>query len=312
MRKEHVRRHKFSISTGTAVKGWVAFCSVIPALVALLMICIMPAMLNVALSLTDYNGDINNLHFIGLSNYKDFFGMFGEDVWNAIVNTIKYMLMTILPIQVVAIVSALLINSNIKLKNIFRAIYFLPSILGITVVCTTWGIMYDPIDGPLVTLFNSLHKVFPFIRENYPFLGSEKTAMTCVAIVTVWTSFGFSMAIYLAGLAGISSDYYEAAKLEGAGVFAVFFKITLPLLWPSVTICLFLALQGTIGMSDYIILLTGGGRNTTTIGFYMYSIVMNNTVSHGQAAAVSMCFFVFTSAVMLAFTKLLNRKEVEL
>ena len=300
------------LDTSSCVRGYNGLISLIPAFVVLLMISIAPAVLNIVLSLTNYNGDISNFEFIGLGNYRDFFGAFGLDVFDAIVNTLYYMLLTVLPVQVVALAAALLVNAKIRGKSLFRAIYFLPSILGITVVCTTWGIMFDPLDGPLAKLLERLHAVLPFIKGNSAFLGSSDTAMLCVALVTVWASFGFSMAIYLAGLVGISNDYYEVAQLEGAGALRILFKITLPLLWPAVTICLFLAMSGTIGMSDYIILLTGGGRNTTTIGFYMYNIVMNNTVSHGQAAAVSMCFLVFTTAVMLTFTRLVRRREVDL
>jgi len=300
------------LNTSCSVNGINGLIALIPATIALLLVCILPAMLTVVLSFTDYNGDINDFSFIGFANYGDFFKLFGKDVLDAILNTLFYMLLTILPVQIFALITALLVNANIKGKGLFRAIFFLPSILGTTVVCTTWGIMFDPLDGPLAKLLEGLNKIFPFIKASSAFLGSSESAMICVAIVAVWASFGFSMAIYLAGLVGISNDYYEVAKLEGANGWTVFFKITLPLLWPSVTICLFLAMQGTIGMSDYIILLTGGGRNTTTIGFYMYSIVMNHTASHGQAAAVSMCFFVFTSVVMLAFNKLINSKEVEM
>lgn len=300
------------LNTTCSVNGINGIIALIPAAIALILVCFMPALLTVALSLTDYNGDIGNFNFIGLENYGDFFVLFGKDVLDAIKNTFVYMLLTILPIQIFALITALLVNTKVKGKSIFRAIFFLPSILGTTVVCTLWGIMYDPLDGPLAQLLESLHNILPFIPKQSAFLGSSKTAMLCVAITSVWANFGFSMALYLSGLAGISKDYYEVADLEGANGWQVFFKITLPLLWPSVTICLFIAMQGTIGMSDYIILMTGGGRGTTTIGFYMYNIVMSHTASHGQAAAVSMCFFVFTSVVMLLFNKLINRKEVEM
>lgn len=314
MQQENKKKRSFlqGLSTSSCVKGYYGLLAVIPATVVLILISFLPALLNIVLSFTDYNGDLSNFSFVGISNYADFFLLFGGDVLDAILNTFYYMLLTILPIQVVALIAALLVNADIRFKSLFRAIFFLPSILGTTVVCTTWGIMFDPLDGPLAQVLEWLHSFLPFIPGSSAFLGSGDTAMLCVALVTVWASFGFSMAIYLAGLVGISNDYYEVAKLEGANAWTVFFRITLPLLWPSVTICLFLAMQGTIGMSDYIILLTGGGRNTTTIGFYMYNIVMSHSASHGQAAAVSMYFFVFTSVIMLLFNKLINRKEVEM
>lgn len=307
------KKKKFGLRVSAAINPVPAILCVLPALIGVFAISVFPACLNVFLSLVNYNGSFENLKFVGLSNYTSYLSAFGWDMLDALKNTGIYMLLVIIPVQIFALISATFVNmQRVKCKTIFRAIFFLPNILGISVVCTLWGIMLDPLDGPFAAMLESLHKILPFIPENSAFLGSEKTAMLCVAIVSVWASFGFSMALYLAAMTGVSKDYYEVAELEGLRGFGLFFKITLPLIWPAVTVCLFIALQGTIGMSDYVILLTGGGRGTTTIGFYLYNIVMKATVTQGQAAAVSICFSIITGIVMMLFEKFVRRREVEL
>lgn len=209
--------------------------------------------------------------------------------------------MVVLPLQVISIGTALLVNRKLKGSNFFRALYFMPSILGSVVVCSCWKLIFDPIDGPLAKYFG--------IQS--AFLGDPAWSLFCIVIIALWASFGYSMTIYLAGLQGIPKDYYEASQIDGANGWVQFFKITLPLLWPSVVICLWIAISGTLGMSDYIVLTTGGGYNTTTIGFYIFNTVVNGLVNQGQSAATAMYYFVFVTSVMLLFNYFIKRRVVE-
>ena len=117
------------------------------------------------------------------------------------------------------------------------------------------------------------------------------------------------MTIYLAGLQGIPTRYYEAATIDGAGAWARFRHITMPLLRPTIVICLWIAISGTLGMSDYIMLTTQGGHNTTTIGFYIFWTVVNNQLNKGLSAAVAMYNFLFTSTIMLLFWFFVKRRS---
>ena len=297
--------------TSSSVNPVHGMLCVLPTLIAILILVVIPALLTIALSFTDFNGDYGDMKFVWFENYGSFFSVLGKDVGNAFVNTFRYMLLMVIPLQVIALGAALLVN-NLKGSSFFRAVFFLPSVLGLSVVCTIWGIMYDPIDGFFANLLELLHPALPFIPASSAFLGNPDTSMIFIAITALWASFGYSMALYLAGLAGVSKDYYEVAALEGAGGFTTFFRITLPLIWPSVTICLWVALNGTIGMSEYIIFMTNGAHNTTTIGFYIYNMVMQNTASQGQSSAVSIYFFLFTTTVMLLFYKFIRKREVDL
>ncbi len=284
---------------------------VLPTILSIVLLGVLPALLNVVLSFTDFDGNYAGFKFVFLDNYINFFTILGTDVSKAFGTTFRYMALMILPLQVIALGAALLVNSQkIKGKGFFRAIFFLPSILGIAVVCTIWQMMYDPIDGLFAMIYEALHKVMPFFPESSAFLGNPKLSLVYISVAALWASFGYSMAIYLAGLAGIGKDYYEAASIEGAGRWALLKHITLPLLWPAVIINLWIALQGTIGMSEYIIFFTNGAYNTSTIGFYIYNMVMKRTASQGQAAAVSIYFFFFTTTVMLLFNKFVRKREV--
>ena len=303
MKKGFLRR----LDSTPAVKARNALICLLPAALSILALGVFPAALNIALSFTNYNGDFSKMAFVGITNYKNFFLMFGKDIGMAMAFTLEYMALTIIPVQIAALTTALLVNSKIRGSNFFRAVFFMPSILGISVICMTWTIILDPEDGAIIGLL----KLFGS-KAQPGLLGSVKTAMPWVGVIAVWSSFGFSMAIYLAALQGVSKDYYEAGKLDGINPWNGFWRITLPLIWPSVTICLWLALSGTIGMSDYIILLTGGGRNTKTIGFYIYDITMRGDFTRGQVAAVSIYFFIFTATIMILFNKYVRKREVEM
>ncbi len=288
-----------------AVKPWVAIVGTIPALVMIVLFGLIPAMVNVVVSFTNYNGLVETMKFVGLRNYVEFFTVIGRDVLPAFWTTIKYALITVIPLQILAIGSALLVNNRVKGRNFFRALYFMPNILGAVVVCFAWKLIFDTRWGPLIGIFRAM-------GLETAFLGDPKISLLCVSVITLWANYGFYMTIYLAGLTGISHDYYEAASLDGASGWALFCHITFPLLRPSLTICLWLAISNALGLTDVILLTTNGEYGTETIGFYIYRTVMYNSNTQGLNAAVTIYNFLFVSTIMLLFNKFIRRKEVEL
>ena len=282
-----------------------AVAATIPAIAGIVLMCLIPAVLNIVISFTDYNGVWERTAFVGLENYINFFTALREDVFDAFKNTLIYAALVVLPLQVVALGAALLVNIKSRLSNFFRAVYFMPNILGTAVICSIWSMIFDPIDGVAANIL----KIF---GAQSAFLGDEKISLVLISLIAIWSSFGYSMAIYLAGLKGVPDTYYEAAVIDGASSWQIFWKITLPLIWPAVTICLYIALQGTLGMSEYIIFLTNGAYGTRTIGFYIYNLTMTNAVNQGQTAAISIYNFAFVSTIMLLFKKYIRKQEEEL
>ena len=219
--------------------------------------------------------------------------------------TIKYCLMMVVPLQALALGAALLVNMKFRTSNFFRAIFFMPSILGSAVVCSSWKLLYDPNIGPF-------SQILGLFGKSSAFLGDSSISLFCIVIIGLWSSYGYAMTIYLAGLQGISQDYYEAASIDGAGWWTTFSRITLPLIWPAITINLWIAISGTLGMSDFIMLTTKGGYGTRTIGYYIFDTVVNNIMNKGQSAAVAIYFFLFITTIMLLFNKFIRNREVSM
>jgi len=307
MKEEKLRVKKGFLArerVNKAVNPAYAMLSVLPLMFFLTLFSLIPAVISIVVSFTDYAGVFSTMTFVGIENYVNVFTVLSGDIFPAFGKTLEYAALVILPLQFLSLGSALLVNMKFKFSSFFRALFFLPSILGTAVICSVWGMMFDPYDSIFST-------VLSWFGKTSAFLGDEKISIILIAIIALWASFGYSMAIYLAGLQGVDREYYEAAEIDGANSWQRFWKITLPLIMPSVTICIFIALQGTLGMSDYIIFLTNGAHGTTTIGFYIYRLTLNS-VNQGQVAAVSMVNFVFVSSIMLLYNKIMRAKEEQL
>lgn len=298
-----MRRSKWRFKTTPYVNPWCAFISSMFAVLVVAMFGLFPAILNLVISLTNYNGLWSSTQFVGLSNYILFLtSAGGKDMLNAFWVTIKYALMIVIPNNVIALLVAMLVNKGLFGSKFFRALFFMPSILGVVVVTSAWKLIFDPYRGPIAALLEPL-------GITSSFLGGDSTALLCVVIIALWASFGYSMVLYYAGLQSIDRTYYEAGEMDGVGPFQKLIYITLPLLKPYLVICYWIGISGALGVSDYIILTTMGGHGTTTIGFYIYNIVISNPINQGQSAAVSNYNFIFVTAIMLLYNYLTGRKE---
>lgn len=302
-----VRKIERKFNTQPGVNSLYAMLAVLPAFLAIVIFGLLPAILNVGLSFTDYRGEGFDWKFVGLTNFIDFFSLEGGKVFRSLGRTIQFSFFTVIIQQIVSIFIAVIVNGVKKRTNLFRAIYFLPSILGITVVSYVWVLMLDPISGPISQVLSNSDM-------SSAFLGDPNIVMSLIIMVTIWANFGFAMTIYLAGLQSIPSELYEAADIDGAGSFQKFKNITLPLLRPALTINFWISISGTLGMFDIIYLLTGGGPGeaSTTFSLYFFQRVTQTSVNQGQTAAMSLYFFIFVTTIMLAFNYSFRRKEVEL
>lgn len=299
---------KNNLSTTPCISPFKAISAIIPAFLAVTVFGLIPALLNVGISFTDYKGSFNiPFKFVGFDNYKDFFTLSGEEALSSFIITIKFALSTVFIQQFIAIITALLVNQKLKSSNFFRAVFFLPNILGVIVIGFMWNMMLDPYAGPAA-------KLLELFGRKSAFLGDPDIALWLVVMVTIWSCFGFAMAIYLAGLQTISQDYYEAAAIDGASKFRQAINITLPLLRPAITINFWISISGTLGMFDIMFVLTQGGPGnaTRTFSLYFFQQVQKLATNQGQVAAMSIYFFIFITVVMLSFNYFFRRKEVEL
>nr|WP_240353163.1 sugar ABC transporter permease [Cohnella algarum] len=221
-----------------------------PALICVAIAFYIPFAMTIRYSLTQWNGISKNPKFIGLDNFKQIFS--GDaNFLNASWFTIKYAVLYIVIINVLAILLALVLDMKLKTSTWLRAAFFIPYILSLVIVGFIWKFIF--MQG-----FESLGESTGWGIFNLSWLGEPGLAFISVLFVSIWQSIGFYMVIYIAGLQSIPDDLKEAATVDGAGPIRRFFNITLPLLAPSITISVFMALTNSIKVFDVILSLTGG------------------------------------------------------
>jgi oligogalacturonide transport system permease protein len=227
---------------------------------------------------------------IGLANYKELFK--DTEFLNSLVSTFKYALFTVPAALAFALLVAVILNFKIKGINFFRTAYYIPSILGGNVaISVIWKFLFSS-DG----LANQALGIFGI--DPLPWLSDPKLAMFVVSLLRIW-QFGSSMIIFLAALQNIPNELYEAASVEGAGKVTQFFKITLPLITPSLFFNLIMGMVGAFQEFNSAYLITGGGplKSTqfTSLMIYNYSFKFFRM---GYASAMSWILFI----VIMIFT----------
>jgi multiple sugar transport system permease protein len=238
----------------------------------------------------------------GLGNYEEL--LHDADFWAAMWHTAWFTILTTVPLVILPLALALLVNRVAQGQWLFRLAFFAPFVLPVSVIVLVWQWLYQPGFG----LINGYLTKLGIAEVNW--LGAEGTAMIAVAIATVWWTLGFNFVLFIAGLQEIPRDLYEAAALDGAGPWAQTRRITLPLLMPTTVLVLVLQIIASLKVFDQIYLLLQGGPNFSTrpavqyiyeAGFTQYRV--------GYASALSVVFFVLIIALSAALFAGLRRLQ---
>ena len=269
-------------------KDWIAaYIFIAPVTIGLLIFYVWPFIQNFWFSFNDVN-KFNMATFCGLDNYKKLFQE--PDLMLALKNTILYAVITV-PIGLfISLLLATLLNSKIKGKGIYRTIYFLPSITMAAAVALVWKLIFNGDYGILNTVLEF------FGVEGKRWLTDPSTALFCVMMVGIWSGAGYNMIILLAGMQGVSNSYYEAAEIDGAGPVQKFFKITIPLVSPTIFFVTITGLIGAFQVFDTLYMMIDIDKNpafnavkTTNVLFYQNAFTYGYK---GYAAAISIFMFV--------------------
>ena len=246
----------------TPLPGFIAVC-IIPTLVLSIVFIIIPALNALTMSFTNSisMAQTTKIRFIGLDNYVYLFTRdrnFHLALWNT------FRLMVVVPALNVfmgLVFAFLLTQTKLQERNLYRALFFFPSVISLTVVGVVWACLFDPRSAGVANRIVGVFGVKPI-----PWLGDENIALWCIALVLVWQAMGYYMVMHIAASDGISQDVYEAASIDGAKPSHQFFLITIPLLKDTIGITWVLSLSGTIGLS-YIIsnVMTNGGPGNATL-----------------------------------------------
>ena len=289
--------NKKKVGRITRINWFWGYFFIAPIILGILIFSIGPVLFSFFMSMTEWNG-LTSPKFIGLGNFIDIVG--DTQISREFINTLIYMIGTV-PIGLsIAIVIAVLLNSDIHGKSFFRVAFFLPVVTMPTAIATVWRLLFNSQYGVVNYLFR------PF-GLNPQWLGDPKYIMTALIIVAVWGGIGYSAIILLAGLQNIPKTYYEAANIDGASPFNQFFRITIPLLSPTIFFLLITSMIGAFKAFDLIYLFSGasvvasGGPTTEAVRTMVFGIYQKGflLLRMGYAAAEAVLLFTIILIVTL-------------
>ena len=267
---------------------------VLPTLIAFLIAFVIPFILGIVLSFCKFT-TVTNATFVGVSNYVKAFT--NQDFINALWFTVKFTIVSVISINVIAFLLALGLTKGIKGTNQFRTVFFMPNLIGGIVLGYIWQIIINGVLGHFGLTLSMSGK--------YGFWG--------LVILTNWQLIGYMMIIYIAGLQNIPSELIEAAKIDGATKIQTLFHVTIPMVMSSITICLFLTLTNSFKLFDQNLALTQGGpsKSTAMLALDIYNTFYGRMGWEGVGQAKAVIFFVIVGVLAITQLVITRRKEVE-
>ena len=267
---------------------------VLPTLIAFSFAFIIPFVMGVYLSFCKFK-TITNAQFVGLENYIKIFA--DKDFVNAFGFTLKFSVVSIVTINVFAFILALALTRKIKGTNLFRTVFFMPNLIGGIILGYIWQQM---INAVLLKYETTL-----VANPTYGFWG--------LIILMNWQMIGYMMIIYVAGLQNVPTDLIEAAEIDGATSLQTLFKVKIPMVMPSITICLFLTVSNSFKLFDQNLALTAGApsKKTAMLALDIYNTFYGRSGFEGVGQAKAVLFFIVVAGLALGQVVLTRRKEVE-
>ena len=280
------------------LKAWLLL---LPALLLLIAFTHWPTLRTFWRSVNWAKTDVAQAKFVGMEN----FALLAEDpvFWQVLQNNFWYAIGTVPTSIALAILMAIWVNGKIRCAGLLRLAYFTPTILPMITVANIWLFFYSPDIG----LFDQVLSSIGIDGPNW--LGDPDVALSSLIVMTVWKEAGFFMIFYLAALQTLSPELYQAAKLEGAGPWRTFRKITFPLLMPTTLFVLINALLNAFKLVDHIFILTKGGPNNATnlLLYYIYETAFSFLDSY-YAATLTVVMLIILAIVAFLQMALIDRK----
>ena len=279
----------------------VPYLYILPNMILFMVFMIIPVFMALYYSFMDWKG-IGGPVFTGLEKYQ---WLFTDDTfWKSLWNTAYYTLATVPFIMVLALFLAMLLNMALPLKGVFRAAIYLPAVVSTVVV----GMIFTWLFQDQVGLINYLLNLLGI--ESIQWANDPKFAMIMLVAATIWQRTGYNMVIYLAGLQGISQEYYEAAIVDGASNWQRFRYLTLPLLKTTHVFVMITCIIHSFRSFDLVYTMTKGGplNSTKTMVMYIYELAFTRS-QFGRASAAGVALF--TIMVVLTAVRFMNNKAEE-
>ena len=268
---------------------------VLPTFISFTVVFLIPFVLGIYLSFTEFT-TVESAEWVGIKNYIKAFTQ-DENFINALWFTIKFTVVSVITINIFAFILALLLTKALKGTSFFRTVFFMPNLIGGIVLGYIWNLLINAILG-----------VFGYditYDADYGFWG--------LVFLLNWQLIGYMMVIYIAGLQNIPKELNEAAMIDGASSISILKNITIPMVMPSVTICLFLTLTNSFKLFDQNLALTGGApaRETSMLALDIYNTFYGRIGWQGVGQAKAVVFFLIVAIIAFIQLKITGRKEVE-
>ena len=289
----------------TAARGGMGtyYLMLLPALALFTFFITLPGLAGMFYSVTNYVG-FGEWEFVGLNNYRVMFT--DPKILSAYVFTIGFSVVTVIVVNIVAMLLALGLNAKIRFKTLLRGVFFVPMVISGIVIAYVFNYLFAT---SLPTMMQALGAEGALGES---ILANENLAWVSIVIVTAWQAIPMSLIIYLAGLQAVPEEVYEAASLDGASPAKQFWSITLPLMAGYVVINTVLGVKNFLNAYDIIVGLTNGGPGTSTMSVAMSIFTGFNSGDYGYQMANAVIFFLVTVAASILQLLLIRRRGVSL
>jgi raffinose/stachyose/melibiose transport system permease protein len=299
---------------GARKSRWVPYLLLLPGILLYIFISLGPSLATVVYSFTDASGLLGTpVRWIGLENYHEFLflGANARDNRDITFRTLEFSLAVTVAQTSFGLFAAVLLNRKLAGRNVFRTIFFMPVILGVTIIGLMWTLFLYPLGGPV-------QKLLALFGTRSDFIGGPPAqAFLWIIWIQIWANMGITMIIFLGGLQTIPAELHESARIDGAGAWRTFRHVTFPLLSPSLNTNLLLNIIGSLQAWQLLLVIKGPTNGMNVLGIWIYALAFgrqsNNptqaAMRQGYGAAASVMLFLLVLAIGLSAQFLLRRRE---
>jgi ABC-type sugar transport system permease subunit len=296
-------------------RSWIApYLLLAPGLLFYLIMSLGPSVATAGYSFTDASGLLGApLHWVGFDNYKEFLFMGANvrDNLDITLRTFEFSIIVTVAQTIFGLIAALLLDMRMRLSNFFRTVYFMPIILGVTIIGLVWSLFLYPLGGPAQKLLELFGLRSEFLG------GASMRVFYWIVAIQIWANMGITMIIFLGGLQTVPNELREAARIDGANAWQVFRNITFPLLTPSLNTNILLQIIGSLQAWQLFLVIKGPTNGLNVLGIWVYALAFgrqsNNptgvAMRQGYGAAASMVLFLIVLAIGMTTQFLLARRE---
>lgn len=273
------------------------YVMLLPQIIGFCVFTIIPLLWAMSLAWTYY--DMISTRFVGGENFKILFH--DSEYWESLGNTFLYAFMK-MPIELIlALILAVLLNNKIKMKGLYRGIYYLPHVISTALVALTFSNLFSHFGVINEWLMN-----LGIVKQPIEWFESKFTSMAVVVFAEIWKTFGVNVLYFISALANVPEEVYESAKIDGANSIQIFFRMTIPMIAPVLQIILMLSLIGTLQINEMIVVLTNGapGGSTYSVQSYLFQNYAPGLASGSVNVGYGCAMALVTGAILAVITAL--------